>query len=529
MCLVCPRGYLDRADTNNMEIVTPPLWVVLMILAILLYTFMMSRDFWTFRQMGVPGPTPRPIVGNLLQLASKGFRAFDLSAIKKYGKVFGHFDMLSPNLVVADKEMLKEILVTQFNNFIDKRAFDGYNGDLDHGLTVNRGQHWKRNRSIVTPAFSSSKIRQMAPLLQDACNTLERSFRKAVRKSEDGQVEMARLFRGYTMDVISSTAFGIQVDSQNNPDDPFVTQAKKMFDFSLTGPVILLILFFPALKPLFLKLGVCIFPRDSMDYFRKLTAKLLDERRKNKEICRTDFLQLMIDAQEGRLQPDIENEDEHHNILSNQQHEGLTFDEILGNVQLFYVAGYETTAIALSMITYSLAIHPDCQDRLRQEIEDKIGGPENIDCENVNKLQYLDMCIHETLRMYTPFMRVDRKCVRTTKVKDITIPAGMMITIPVYAIHHDPDVWEKPEVFDPERFSPSAKAQHDPMDFLPFGYGPRGCIGTRLALLEIKLATSRIVSKFYLRVSSKTHIPPKMEEKAVLMPSCVWLRMEEIS
>ncbi|XP_060066274.1 cytochrome P450 3A4-like [Ylistrum balloti] len=511
-----------------MEITDLLQWIIVLLMAFVFYAFMMSRDFWTFRRMGIPGPTPLPIVGNLMALVGKGFREFDISTIKMYGKVFGHFDMLSANLVVADKEILKEILVKQFNNFIDKRTFDGYNGDLEHGLTVNRGEHWKRNRSIVTPAFSSSKLRKMVPLIQEACDTLVKTLPHSIRAGDHGQVELTRLFRACTMDMISSTAFGIRVDSQGNPNDPFVMNAKKMFDFSLTGPKILLMLFCPALKPLLLKLGVCIFPHDSMAYFRKLTAQLLDERRRSKNMCREDFLQLMVDAREGRLGKDGEDEDcTAKNILLNEHHQSLTFEEILGNVELFYVAGYETTAITLTMLSYNLATHPECQERLRQEIEEEIGS-EPIGIDNLNKLQYLEMCINETLRMYSPFMRFDRKCVRTTKVKDMTIPAGMVVSVPINAIHRDPEVWEKPDVFNPERFSASERAKHDPMDFLPFGHGPRGCIGTRLAYIELKMAMVAVIQNFRLLVGSKTDIPPNMVENAVLMPSSVWLKLEEI-
>ncbi|XP_069131896.1 cytochrome P450 3A7-like [Argopecten irradians] len=203
-----------------------PLWVLLVLLAMLSYTILMSRDFLTFRRMGIPGPTPLPIIGNLFAMR-KGVRAFDTEAIKRYGKVFGHFEMISSNLIVADKEMLREILVKQFNNFSDRLMIDGFNGDLDHSLMCTKGNQWKHDRSIITPTFSSGKLRKMVPLVQQACDVLVNTAKKVMKNGEDGQVEMRRLFGGFTMDVISSTAFGIQVDSQNNPDDLFVKHAKQ--------------------------------------------------------------------------------------------------------------------------------------------------------------------------------------------------------------------------------------------------------------------------------------------------------------
>ncbi|XP_033752139.1 bifunctional protein STORR-like [Pecten maximus] len=516
---------------NKMDIfgITVPAWAILLIVAILLYTYMMSRDFWTFKKMGIPGPTPRPIVGNMVTMVREGIREFDRKAIKKYGKVYGHFDVISTNLVVADKEMLREILVKQFSNFVDRRTLGGLSGDLEHGLTNVKGAHWKHNRSIITPTFSSGKLRQMIPLIQEACETLIQTARKAVNNGENGQVEMRRLFAGYTMDVISSTAFGIHVDSQSNPDDLFVMHSKKMFDFTMTKPWMLVVLFLPMVRSLLKTLGVSVFPKDSMAYFRKLTSQLVDERRRNKAKGRKDFLQLVVDAQEGRLELDPEDEDlkEQITCLDKNREKGLTFDEILGNSEVFFVAGYETTAITLTMTAFNLATNPECQDKLREEIEEELGS-DPCDAENIKKLQYLDMCINETLRMYPPAMRFNRMCVKTTTVKDITIPSGMAVTVPVYAMHHDPDVWEKPEIFNPERFSPSQREHHDPMDFIPFGYGPRNCIGMRLALMEAKMATTYLVRNFRLCVGNKTDIPPKMEERPILKPIHSWLKLEAI-
>ncbi|XP_033752184.1 cytochrome P450 3A11-like isoform X2 [Pecten maximus] len=470
-----------------------PVWVILLLTACLFYTFMMSRDFLTFRRMGIPGPTPLPIVGNVVSMMRQGLRAFDLEAIQKYGKVFGLYDMIATNLVVADKEMLKEILVKQFNNFPDRLVIKDFNGDIEHSLVNTKGEQWKHDRSIITPTFSSGKLRKMIPLVQEACDTLVNSFRDSMKRGDEGQVELRRLFGGFSMDVISSTAFGIHVDSQSNPDDKFVAHAKNMFESStISSPWIILILLFPALKPLLLKLGASIFPKDSMAYFRKLTIQLLEERRQNKETGRADFLQLMIDSQEGKEDSDKSNDSTDHKVSGQK---GISFEGILGNAEIFFAAGYETTSITLTMNAFNLAMNPDCQERLRQEIKEKIGD-DMVDYENVQKLEYLDMCISETLRMYPPAMRIERVCVKTTKVKDITIPAGMAISVPVYAMHHDPEVWEKPDVFNPERFSPTEKAKTDSLDYIPFGHGPRNCIGMRLALIEAKMATAYVVRKF---------------------------------
>ncbi|XP_033752177.1 cytochrome P450 3A2-like [Pecten maximus] len=425
--------------------------------------------------------------------------------------------MISPSLVVADKEMLREILVRQFANFPDRRTIEGFNGDMEHGILFRKGQQWKQNRSIISPTFSSGKLRQMVPLIQEACDTLLKTTRSAMKDRENSQVEMNRLFGGYTMDVISSTAFGIHVDSQSNPDDLFVVHVKKILAVTLVSPWTLLIMIMPALKKLLLKLGVCIFPEDSQAYFRKLTADLVKERMEGNPTSRKDFLQLVVEAQGSNSGLDGDD---------GSFCRGLGFEEILANSQLFFAAGYETTSTTLTMTAYNLATNQTCQDKLRKEIENIVGSG-RIDYENIQELRYLDMCISETLRMYPSVMRVNRMCVKTTKIKNITIPAGVAVTLPIYALHHDPEVWEKPEVFNPERFSDSGR--YDPLDFIPFGHGPRICIAMRLALLEAKMVIVDLVRTFRLCIGNKTNIPPKLEDASLLRPTHMWLRLEELN
>ncbi|XP_069134019.1 cytochrome P450 3A11-like isoform X2 [Argopecten irradians] len=502
-----------------------PGWI-LITLCVLLYTYLMSRDFLTFWRMGIPGPTPRPILGNIALHTKKGVRAFDKEGIKKYGKVFGFYDMISTNLVVTDKEMMKEILVKQFNNFPDRRGFvGGFSGDLEHSLLNVKGEKWKHDRSIISPTFSSGKLRKMVPSIQESCKTLMKTCRNSIKIREDRQVEMKGLFGGFTMDVISSTAFGVNIDSQGNPDDPFIKHAKRMFDFTINGLWTLLVMLFPPLSCVLVQFGIYAIPGDSMAYFRKFTMQLVEERKGRKEVGRTDFLQLMVNSEEGHQKDENERSDDRKEVSSKQK--GMTFDEILANAEVFFVAGYETTAITLTMMAYNLATNPECQDMLRQEIEEKIGS-KPVDAEDIQELKYLDMCLNETLRMFPPALRLERRCVKTTTLKGITIPAGMVVIIPIYAIHHDPDIWEKPDVFNPERFSASEKAKHDSMDFLPFGNGPRNCIGMRLALTETKLAIANFVRNFRMSVGTKTDIPPLMDDVAILKPYHMWLQLEEI-
>ncbi|CAG7824445.1 unnamed protein product, partial [Allacma fusca] len=129
----------------------------------------------------------------------------------------------------------------------------------------------------------------------------------------------------------------------------------------------------------------------------------------------------------------------------------------------------------------------------------------------INSLEYLDMVISETLRMYPPGGRTERRSTRTYKIpnSDVTLPEGTVVVIPIYQVHHDEDYWPEPSRFDPERFTKENVSKRHPFAYQPFGHGPRNCIGNRFALTEVKLALAQLVLNFKFEPNKHTVIPIK--------------------
>jgi cytochrome P450 family 3 subfamily A len=151
--------------------------------------------------------------------------------------------------------------------------------------------------------------------------------------------------------------------------------------------------------------------------------------------------------------------------------------EILAQAILFLLAGYETTASTLTLITYNLACHPEIQEKLIEEVDKCIERHGGVNYESVFDNEYLDMVIEETMRMYPPATRIDRVCSKDFEFEGIKIPKGQLVTIPIWAIHHDPEIYPDPYKFDPERFNQENKTKRVNEAFIPFGNGPRSCIG----------------------------------------------------
>ncbi|CAF1486731.1 unnamed protein product [Adineta steineri] len=162
-----------------------------------------------------------------------------------------------------------------------------------------------------------------------------------------------------------------------------------------------------------------------------------------------------------------------------------------------------------------MATEPVIQEKIYQEVRQELGDDE-VTYEKLNQLQYLDMVINETLRMYPPVLRLDRVASKDYQLGNYLIPKGTIIHAPVYPIHHDFETWPEPEKFIPERFLPAEKAKRHPMVFLAFGDGPRNCIGMRFALVEAKLGIVRALRLVEFERSEKTEVPLQLGKIIVL-------------
>ncbi|CAF1295808.1 unnamed protein product [Rotaria sordida] len=201
------------------------------------------------------------------------------------------------------------------------------------------------------------------------------------------------------------------------------------------------------------------------------------------------------------------------------------YGKIIGQAVIFLVAGYETTSILMSCFFYVMATEPVIQEKVYEEICQELGDDE-VTHEKLNQLPYLDMVISETLRMYPPGIRFDRVASCDYQLGNYHIPKGSIINVSVYPIHHDPNVWPDPEKFIPERFLPAEKAKRHPMTYLPFGDGPRNCIGMRFALLEAKLGIAKALRVVEFQKCEKTQVPLQLGKLEIVnSKNGIWVRV----
>ncbi|NWH84308.1 CP3AL protein, partial [Aegithalos caudatus] len=459
-----------------------------------------------FKKLGIPGPRPLPFFGTCLEYR-KGFLEFDTECFKKYGKVWGIYDGRQPTLAVTDPQIIKSVLVKDcYSTFTNRRRTDLV-GVLKDAISLAEDDHWKRLRTVLSPTFTSGKLKEMFPIMKHYGEVLVKNVQNQVKK--DSSISVKDIFGSYSMDVVTSTSFGVNIDSMSNPKDPFVREMKKLVKFDFFSPVFILSFVFPFLIPVMAKMNVNIFPNDAVDFFMRSIAKIKQEREKEAHKGRVDFLQLMIESQRSGSQGNNE---------ANHSYKALTDIEVLAQAFIFIFAGYEPTSNSLSFLAYELALHPDVQQKVLQEIDTVLPNKAPLTYEAIMKLEYLDMTVNETLRVYPLGGRVERTCKKDVEINGVTIPKGVVVTIPPYVLHRDPDYWPNPDEFRPERFSKENKESIDPYTYLPFGAGPRNCIGMRFALLTLKVAIASLLQRFTFQTCKDTQIPIKLSSVGLLTP-----------
>ncbi|ELT88169.1 hypothetical protein CAPTEDRAFT_144600 [Capitella teleta] len=195
--------------------------------------------------------------------------------------------------------------------------------------------------------------------------------------------------------------------------------------------------------------------------------------------------------------------------------------EIKTQSMIFMLAGFETTSTALGLAAYQLATNPEKQKKLHMEIDELLANEEDISYSELSSLPYLDMVFRETLRMYPIGMTVvNRECMQSSTIQGIEIPAGVNIQVDMTSVHHDAETWgpTDPLKFEPERFSPEIHDSRHPMAWIPFGAGPRNCVGLRLGMMEFKVVLARIMKKFEFVRCAETEDSLTLAEKGTITP-----------
>jgi len=493
------------------------------IVLLVLYVYFQNRySYW--KKRGVPTLKPTAPFGNFSYSILAGKTpAFEIAEMYKAFEghaVGGVYSFGTPSLLPRDPEVLKDILVKDFDHFYGRgRMFDEEAEPLDANLFSLSGSKWRNLRVRLTPLFTTLKMKMMFGAVVECGKNLQTCLQKPASNGET--IEIKEYLARYSTDVIASCAFGIQCNCLKNPEAEFRNWGRRVVQPTIKQRITgMLNVMWPSLV---YSLKLSIFPKEVSNYFRKMVRETVEYREKN-NVQRKDFIQLMIELKHKTL---VMEGEEDLNLLQKDADNmkgsapfEVTMNVIAAQAFVFFLAGFETTSATMTFCLYELARNTDIQGRVRNEIDavlERHGG--NITYEAISEMEYLDKVVCETLRIYPALAAVTRQCTKpiTLRGTDVTVEKGMMVLISILGLHQDPKYYPDPERFDPERFTEEEKKKRPQFSYIPFGEGPRICIGMRFGLMQAKVGLISFLANYEVRVSEKTQIPVVIDTRSVIL------------
>ncbi|KAH9628323.1 hypothetical protein HF086_018255 [Spodoptera exigua] len=467
--------------------------LVLTFFVYLLYLYF-TRTFNYWKSRKVRGPQPTVFFGNIKEsaLRQKNIGVVMQEIYNKYPneKVVGVFRMTSPCLLIRDLDILKHIMIKDFEVFTD-RGIEFSKEGLGQNLFHADGHTWTALRNRFSPIFTTGKLKNMFYLMNEGANNFVEHITTECQKKEEFEVHS--LLQTYTVSTISSCAFGVGYDSL---DDKLETL--KLVDQIISAPTYAneLDMMYPGLLT---SLNLSIIPVPIQKFFKNLVDNIIAERN-GKPTGRNDFMDLILELREMREV----NYTKYGNYVKPLE---ITPDVMAAQAFVFYVAGYETSATTMSYLMYQLALNQDVQNKLIAEIDEVVQANNGeVTYEIIKEMKYLNKVFDETLRMYSIVEPLQRKATRDYQVPgtDLVIEKGTIVLISPRGIHYDKKYYDNPEQFNPDRFDPEEVGKRHPCAYLPFGLGQRNCIGMRFGRLQSQLCIVKVLSNFRIEPSKNT-------------------------
>ncbi|KAA0033319.1 hypothetical protein IC582_010487 [Cucumis melo] len=450
------------------------------------------------RRQGIDGPSPSFLLGNIPEIKTiRSLKSFGeeegsiahgwssnlLSHLEhwrnRYGRNFVYSSGTVQMLCITDVEMVKEIGMSTTLSLGKPAHFSKDRGPLlGLGILASSGPLWVHQRKTIAPPLYLDKVKDMTNLMVESVNSMVKSWETIIENGGgESEINVDGYFRAMSADIISKACFG-----SNFNEGKEIFQKLRALQIIMSKASIGI----PGFRYLPTKNNRQIWKLE-----KEVELMVLDVVNKRIEQCSNekDLLQIIIEG--GKCL----NEDGNSLKISRDKF-------IVDNCKNIYFAGHETTSITTSWCLMLLAIHQDWQARVRSEVleccQDRA-----LDVETIKNMKTLTMVIQETLRLYPPGVFITREALEDIRFKNIVIPKGVNLQIPISLLHHSVDIWgPNALLFDPQRFSNGIlKACKNPHAYIPFGVGPHICAGQHLAMVELKVIVSLIVSKFEFSLS----------------------------
>ncbi|XP_066597507.1 cytochrome P450 6a2-like [Prorops nasuta] len=483
---------------------------LILLILYFLWTHQNAKNYWKYR--GIPQvPGSHPVVGNILPLIRQTHNLITLITEfyekNQKSSMVGMLHMMNPALILRDPELVKTVMQVEFHNFNENHFLVSMENDplFSKNPFFSTGEAWIAGRKRLTYAFSSMRLKILVESIRAVSHKLDAYILKQLKDKNSLEVELKDLFARFTLEAVANAGFGLEgfsFDDEKHPGSLKEMSAKIFQPSTLSNMKFILMLAFPNFSKI---LGFSLLPQEIDRYFRSLVKEIIKVR-KGETVPRNDFFQLMTD-------------------LEKTEGEEIDIESMTAYVLSFLIDGYETSSTTLSFVGFGLAKHPDAQERAREEVKSVLSNHNNtINYDCLKELTYMDQIINESMRLYPAAGVLSKTCTKDTQLKGFDglicdVEKGTQIIIPVKGLQNDPKYWKDPEIFDPERFSKENSKDITKYTFLPFGEGPRQCVGMRMAQMQMKAALTAVLDKYSLELSPRTRLPLTIDPQQGIMPN----------
>jgi cytochrome P450 len=419
----------------------------------------------------IPGPKGHFLLGDIPEI-QRGRAQFLVDIQQAYGDVvrirFGPAEIL----MIFHPEAIQRVMQDNHKNYSkETRTFDYMRLLLGNGLLSSNGDFWLQQRRLIQPAFHHKQVNRLSEMIvQQTREILDRLEPGAA----SGQaVDLSHEIMNLTLGIATQALFGSRVQDVDGNLGETIGFLISDTPFRMEHP------FYP---PAWFPASHNRQFNTALQRLDRVIYGLIAERRKGGGE-QNNLLDLLMQAQ-IEADPD-----------SGAGPQSMTDRQLRDEVVTLFLAGHETTAVSLCWTLTLLAQHPDVEARLRRELDQVLAG-RTPTLEDLPRLEYTRRVRDESMRLYPPAWVTERKALGEDVLCGYRIPAGVTVGISQYATHRNPEFWENPQAFDPDRFSPERSASRHSYAYFPFGGGPRQCIGKNLALLETHLALAMLLQRF---------------------------------
>ncbi|KAG6407096.1 hypothetical protein SASPL_130078 [Salvia splendens] len=393
-----------------------------------------------------------------------------------------------PALILSDPESVREVLMK--NYIFVKMPTSPLNKMLGRGLVMLEQDEWTKHRKLINPAFHVQKLKNMVGSFHMSCSIMLRKWDKIPRIDGSIELDVWPYLQAMTADVVSRAAFGISNDEGEKIARLQKQQAACILQANRS-------LYLPGWRYMPTKANRRLkqLTEEIESIFQSIISKRMEEEAGKSEE-EGDLLGILLESNAKEMQE--------HGTKS-----GLNMKDVMEECKNFFFAGQDTSAALLSWTMILLSKNQDWQTRARDEVLQAF-GMRKPDYQELNHLKILGMILHEVLRLYPPIVMLARHTDKAGASGKVTIPAGVQLMLPVLLLHHDVETWgPDAKEFNPERFAQGVSgATKGQLTYLPFGWGPRGCIAQNFALLQTKMTMATILQNYSFRLSpSYLHAP----------------------